>query len=155
MNQQNRTHKTQMTRERFSQLLDAYGGDAKRWPIEERAAALLLVEQSEEARRLQQSALALDSLLDSVQISQPSTKLRQRILAKAHHHTEQVQDAWQWFIQWLIGTTPREHILRPAFALVIPLLLGIVIGFNLASLPEDENRWVEEEINLLALGHKE
>jgi hypothetical protein len=153
MNQQNRTHKTQMTRERFSQLLDAYGGDAKRWPIEERAAALLLLEHSKEARRLQQSALALDSLLDSVQISQPSTMLRQRILAKAHQ--QQVQDAWQWFIQWLIGTTFREHILRPAFALLIPLLLGIVIGFNLASLPEDENSWVEEEINLLALGPME
>lgn len=152
MKKNNHTHQIMMTIERFSQLLDAYGGDAKRWPTEERATALQLLEQSNEARQLQQSALTLDNLLDSVPISSSSTMLRKRILAKIHPMTSQTQDAWQWLVQLMIGTTPREHIWRPAVTLGIPLLLGIVIGLNLAPLPENTNIWIEEEINLLALG---
>jgi hypothetical protein len=152
MTENNNTQKKMMTTERFSQLLDAYGGDTKRWPIEERAAALQLLEQSNDARHLQQSALILDGLLDSVPILPPSTALRERILAQIHPFTSQTQDAWQWLIQLIIGTTPGEHIWRPAVALGIPLLLGIVIGLNLALLPENANMWIEEEISLLALG---
>ncbi len=146
------TDKTMMTIERFSQLLEAYGGEAKRWPIEEQVAMLKLLEQSVEARRLQQSALTLDSLLNSVQISKPSAVLRERIIAQVQPLASQAQDVWQWFIQLIVGTTPREHFWRPAVALVIPLLVGIVIGLNLASLPEDDNGWLEEEVSLLAFG---
>jgi hypothetical protein len=151
MNKQ--TQKMMITIERFSQLLDAYGGDAKRWPLEERAPALKLLEVSSEAYCLQQSAQTLDNLLDSIPISSPTTALRNRIIAKIHKSTKPTKDAWQWLMEWLLGTTPLEHILRPAFALAIPLLLGITIGLNLTALPEiDEQQWVEEEINLLALG---
>ncbi|EDN67173.1 hypothetical protein BGP_5586 [Beggiatoa sp. PS] len=88
--------------------------------------------------------------------------LRQRILTQTQRYTEPAQDAWQWFIHWLMGTTIREHFLRPAFALMIPLLFGMLLGFNLADSPtneslaaESENVWVEEEISLLALGPME
>jgi hypothetical protein len=156
MKPQNHTDKTVMTIERFSYLLEVYGGDTKRWPTPEGAAAQKLLGQSDQARRLQQSALALDRLLDTVQTRQPNAGLRQRILAQIPRPTiKQTQDAWQWFIQWLIGTTPTEHLLRPAFALVIPLLLGIVIGLHLVSIPESENSGIEEEINLLALAPME
>jgi hypothetical protein len=153
MNKKNQT--TTMTIERFSQLLEAYGGNAKRWPKEEQLAALNLLEQSVEARRLQQSSLTLDHLLNSVQISPPSTMLRERILAQVQPLTSQAQDAWQWFIQLIVGTTPSEHFWRPAVALAIPLLLGIVIGLNLASIPTDDNGWIEEEVSLLALDSME
>ncbi|EDN67174.1 conserved hypothetical protein [Beggiatoa sp. PS] len=69
MNLQNIIHQHKITRERFSQLVDAYGGDTKRWPIEKQAAALKLLEESVEARHLQHSASNLDRLLDSVPIS--------------------------------------------------------------------------------------
>jgi hypothetical protein len=149
------TQKMMMTIEQFSQLLDAYGGDVKRWPLEERVAALKLPEVSSEARRLQQAALKLDSLLDRIPISPPTMVLRNRIIAKIHNSTKQSKDVWQWLVEWLLGTTPLEHILRPTFALIIPLLLGITVGLNLTALPEiDEQQWVEEEIyfNLFALG---
>ena len=155
MNQKNHIdQKTIMTIERFSQLLEAYGGKAKRWPIAEQFAALKLLEQSVEARRLQQSALTLDRLLNSVQISPPSAALRERILAQVQPLTLQAQDVWQWFIQLIVGTTPREHVWRPAVALATPLLLGIVIGW-LTPLPEYDNGWLEEEVSLLALGPME
>jgi len=149
MNLQNNIHKYKMTLERFSQLVDAYGSEPKRLPLEELATALKLLEKSIEAHRLQQSASNLDHLLDSVPISVPTAMLRQRILAQ--RYKEPVQDAWQWFIHWLMGTTVREHFLRPAFALMIPLLFGIFLGFNLADYPTDESILFEEEVSLLAL----
>lgn len=163
MNLQNIIHKHKITRERFSQLVDAYGGDTKRWPIKERTAALKLLEESVEARRLQQLASNLDHLLDSVPTSPPTAMLRQRILTQTQrYYTEPAQDAWQWFIHWLMGTTVREHFLRPAFALMIPLLFGMLLGFNLSNSPGEDNKnlaatsvWVEEEISLLALGPME
>lgn len=160
MNLQNIIHKHKITPERFSQLADAYGGETKRWPIKERAAALKLLEESVDARRLQQSASNLDHLLDSVPISPPTAMLKQRILAQTQRYTEPAQDAWQWFIHWLMGTTIREHFLRPAFALMIPLLFGMLLGFNLVDSPTNESLaaesvWVEEEISLLALGPME
>jgi len=162
MNLQNIIHQHKITREQFSQLVDAYGGDTKRWPIEKQAAALKLLEESVEARHLQCSASNLDHLLDSVPISPPTAMLRQRILTQTQRYTEPAQDAWQWFIHWLMGTTIREHFLRPAFALMVPLLFGMLLGFNLADSPtneslaaESENVWVEEEISLLALGPME
>lgn len=162
MNLQNIIHKHKITLKRFSQLVDAYGGDTKRWPIKERTAALKLLKESTEAHRLQQSALNLDHLLDSVPISPPTAMLKQRILAQTQRYTEPTQDAWQWFIHWLMGTTVREHFLRPAFALIVPLLFGLLLGFNLANSPSptndnlaDESVWVEEEISLLALSPME
>jgi len=39
-----------MTLQRLQQLLDAYGANPERWPLEERAAALALLEHSTEAQ---------------------------------------------------------------------------------------------------------
>lgn len=142
-----------ITHQRFSQLLDTYGGNSKRWPLAERAAALKLLEESTEACRLQQAALNLDKLLDSISIAPPTVKLRQLILDQ--HYKEPVQDAWQCFIQWFIGTSVREHFLRPAFMLVIPLIFGILLGLNLETASMDENMLFAEEVNLLALSSTE
>jgi len=141
------------TIERFSQLIDSYGAEVKRWPVDERVAALKLLETSETARHLQQSALNLDNLLDDTQILKPSPQLRNRILNTIKIKPR--KEAWQWLGEWLMGTTLHEHILRPAFAVILPLLLGISLGLNLNSMPESEQTWFEEEINLLALGPME
>ncbi|MBE9561672.1 MAG: hypothetical protein IMF12_02240 [Proteobacteria bacterium] len=142
-----------ITNQRFSQLLDIYGGNSNHWPVEERAAALKLLQESAEAYRLQQAALNLDNLLDSVPISSPTAMLRQRILDQ--HYKEPIQDAWQWFVQWLMGTSVREHFLRPALVFVIPLVFGIFLGLNLETASMDENMLFAEEVNLLALSSTE
>ena len=142
-----------ITNQRFSQLLDSYGGNSNHWPIEERAAALKLLQESAEAYSLQQAALNLDNLLDSVPILSPTAMLRQRILAQ--HYKEPVQDAWQWFVQWLMGTSIREHFLRPALVFMIPLVFGIFLGLNLETASMDENMLFAEEVNLLALSSTE
>jgi hypothetical protein len=115
--------------QQFARLVESYGGEAKRWPPEYRTAAHHLLHHSATARRLQEAALALDNLLDTVQISPPSPRLRQRILANVRRTATTTHDIWQRFLQWIIGTTPTEHLWRPAVTFVLPLLLGILLGF--------------------------
>lgn len=49
---------------RFESLIEACGASADRWPLGERAAALALLRQSEEARHLRRRAARLDAALD-------------------------------------------------------------------------------------------
>lgn len=55
-----------MRLDRLTSLIDAYGADPERWPADERAAALLLLAESAEARAYAEDAAALDALLDRV-----------------------------------------------------------------------------------------
>ncbi len=50
--------------DRLRELLEAYGAEPGRWPARERAAALTLLAENEDARRLQRQAAAIDGLLD-------------------------------------------------------------------------------------------
>lgn len=118
-----------MEEQQFARLVESYGGETKRWPPEYRRAAHQLLHHSTTARRLQEAALALDNLLDTVQISPPSPRLRQRILANVRRTATTTHDIWQRFLQWIIGTTPTEHLWRPAVTFVLPLLLGVLLGF--------------------------
>jgi hypothetical protein len=62
---------TTMNEDRLREILDAYGGDASRWPSGERAAALQLLARSATARAAHLEAMALDGLLarDSADVS--------------------------------------------------------------------------------------
>jgi hypothetical protein len=53
-----------MKLDRFTELLDAYGAEPRRWPSGERGAAQALLEVSAEARARLAAAAALDALLD-------------------------------------------------------------------------------------------
>lgn len=50
--------------DRLRSLIDAYGAEPARWPADERAAALLLLANSAEARAYAQDAGVLDAMLD-------------------------------------------------------------------------------------------
>lgn len=126
---QRKTDDVRIDEQQFAYLLEAYGGDLKRWPQEYQVAALQLLQHSESAQRLRQAALALDKLLDTVPVPPPSPWLRQRILATARQTATTTQDIWQRFLQWVIGTTPTEYLWRPAVTFLLPLGLGILIGF--------------------------
>jgi hypothetical protein len=73
-----------MNAERFSQLVEAYGADARRWPVAEReAAAAFRLARPDEAARLLAEADALDALLDAAPHPVVSYALRERVLAAA------------------------------------------------------------------------
>lgn len=73
-----------MNAERFSQLVEAYGADARRWPVADREAAeAFRAAQPNEAMRLLAEADAVDALLDAAPRPVVSAALRERVLAGA------------------------------------------------------------------------
>ena len=72
-----------MTYERFEHLADAYGGDLRRWPADQRAFAESLVAADPAARVLLDEAAALDALLDASPSVAPSADLTARVLRAA------------------------------------------------------------------------
>ncbi|PMS35501.1 hypothetical protein C0Z20_17835 [Trinickia symbiotica] len=73
-----------MTPERFGEIVQAYGGDARRWPAQERASAESWAAQHRHAARaLLDEAERLDAYLARDLIADPSCALERRILADA------------------------------------------------------------------------
>lgn len=72
-----------MTIERFAALVDAYGGDRRRWPAAEQDAALALLANDPRARALLAEARALDDALDGEPAPALSPALRATVLAAA------------------------------------------------------------------------
>lgn len=74
---------TTMTRERFENLADAYGGDLRRWPEAERVAGRALAAADPRAAALLLEADAVDALLDSAPRLAASHALREQVIAAA------------------------------------------------------------------------
>ena len=73
-----------MNRERFEELVQAYGGEVSRWPEPERdAAALLMTAEPEFARTVLTQADELDAMLDVWRPAPASAALIESILATA------------------------------------------------------------------------
>jgi hypothetical protein len=101
-----------MDRERFEHLLTAYGGDFRRWPAEERAAAAVFVAQSADAAAALIDAKALDAALDQARTEAGDTsQLAARILAQAPR-------AQPWLDR------------RAMLALAACAVFGVVLGYG-------------------------
>ncbi|MBU1324627.1 MAG: hypothetical protein KJ676_05250 [Alphaproteobacteria bacterium] len=72
-----------MERERFETLAGTHGGDLRRWPEAERAAAERLLARTPDLRSALDAAAALDALLDASPTPWPSQALRDRVIAAA------------------------------------------------------------------------
>lgn len=134
---------------RFSQLIDAYGGDSQRWPKEERVAALDFLPHSEQARLLQQQALRLDLLLAVLPEISASATLEQRILNSVQKPTpETVPSPWQTWLQRLWDRYWGQETWRMAVICGLPLLIGVAVGISLpAESNKAHNTQVAEEID--------
>ncbi|SJM35840.1 hypothetical protein [Mesorhizobium delmotii] len=75
-----------MTPERFSELVAAYGGSPRRWPENERAAALdFIAANPTQAEVALAPAAELDDLLSRHRVAAPDGALARRIIATAPH----------------------------------------------------------------------
>ena len=81
-----------MTTADFERLLDVYGSDRTRWPVEARASAGQLVARDKAARRLLAEAEALDRTLERAPLPSLAEEaaLADRILAAAHRSPRMV-----------------------------------------------------------------
>jgi len=116
-----------MTAERLREILDAYGASPNRWPPEERTAAVLLLDNSEDARAAHAEAMRLDIVLDHANAPPPSPELADRLhLQGAKQRTLWARIATR-LPGWLTGSGTQPGALRPvSFALT--MVLGVLIG---------------------------
>jgi len=126
-----------MNLQRFSQMLDAYGGDPRRWSENERAAALDFLQHSEQARVLQQQALRLDQLLAVLPEVSASATLEQRIFNSIKSPVSEPLPAWQIRLQALWEQYFSDSGWRVVAACGLPLLVGVAVGL---ALPTNQNR---------------
>jgi anti-sigma factor RsiW len=123
-----------MDRERFEQLVEAYGADPARWPADLRAAAEAAA-ASPEAGEALRAARALDQALDSFDSEPPSLALRQRILARA----PRPRSAPAWRLGrafWLSGA-------GLAAACAVGVVVGVSLGGAMATSASQADRDTE------------
>lgn len=72
-----------MTPDRFADLIAAYGARPDRWPVEERAAALLLADRDPACAAQLQRERALDAMLDRHSVPLPRGSMVSALLSAA------------------------------------------------------------------------
>lgn len=143
-----------MTVDAFEQLLDAFGGDARRWPADQRDAARALLAAEPDARRLHAEACALDKVMAFASAPSPARldALLDRVVAATEAHPATAADPSPQLarsgkpvtakvieLQHPVATgsrkaqslPPRRSIAtgwRAAAALAGALMLGVAVG---------------------------
>jgi hypothetical protein len=106
-----------MTRARFEAMAQAYGGEAARWPADERdAAALLMSSEPDFAREVLAKAAVLDAALDAFRSPPLPSSLRDEVLATAPKAPR-----WAWL-------SPAAVAAGLAAACAAGVIVGVVIS---------------------------
>jgi len=133
--------------QRFSEIIMAYGGNPQHWAAHEREAALQMLQQSSEAKRLQKEALALDVLLDVAPMPHLSNALRKRIFKATRPPLS------QQLLQWLFN--PSTLRLATAFAFPF-LIVGITwIAMPSSQLTNETRNAFAQDVSFVALLEEE
>ena len=118
-----------MTPGRLRMLLDSYGAATGRWPAQERAAALALIESSDAARAAYREAARHDELLDRMPEAELSPALAQRMAALPLPRAG------------LIARLTRAPTSAPRIvwqgAVAAAAIMGIAVGMTLSALVLD------------------
>lgn len=116
-----------MDAERFSQLVEAYGADARRWPVAEREAGeAFRLTRADVAARLLAEADAVDALLDAAPRAAVSHALRERVLAAAAGAGLKARGP-------LFGFRPRRMAWLSGGAFAAAACAGIIAGQTLTT----------------------
>jgi hypothetical protein len=121
---------------RFGELLDAYGGDPRRWPEAEREAALALLGASPVARAQQQAAARVDAGLDAYMVTAPSALLRAALIASGTNRRR----GWRVALTELWRDLGGWQLAGPAFAasLALGALLPMWLDEAATDLPDED-----------------
>jgi hypothetical protein len=118
---------SELSRDRFRALADAYGGDVARWPTPEReAAARLMAAQPDFVRAVLASASRLDAALDDWRPQAASAQLREAIVAAATARARPRSRLFVWAARLATGA-----------ALAAACASGVMAGMLLSSSVRD------------------
>lgn len=123
----------------FETWLLCHGGDLNQWPLNLRTQGLQLIEHSQEAQTLWQRAQTLDQLLDGFTCAPVIRSLHDKLI-------ERVAAA---SIPWYKKYLSWQFAWRPAIAFLIPLCLGLLVGW-LSAIKHTESN-AQNELMLLAV----
>lgn len=119
-----------MSSKRIEELLSAYGADSRRWPENERARALALMERLPELRTLVEEARGLDVQLDRKQEPVSSAGLA-RVSARIENSLSYPRPIREGAgLMTSIGTWFAEAIWPRAAAFAGVAMIGIIIGLS-------------------------
>lgn len=117
-----------LTLKRLERLLEAYGGNPRRWPADERAAGEALLESSARAREMQAEALKADAWLDAAPSpARASGQLKAAILAACRGSTSTTRTT-RWKAVWTELLAEIGGWRPTGAALAASLMLGIIVG---------------------------
>lgn len=136
------TSTTIMTLSEFERLLDVYGGDRTRWPVDARAAAAQLVARDRAAQRLLSESVALDRVLERAPLPSLAVEaaLADRIVVAAQRSPriisigDPVPGSERDTARVGSSTAHRRGVLpadlRKAAVLAASLMIGVYIGLS-------------------------
>jgi hypothetical protein len=168
-----------MNSHRFTQIIDAYGSRAERWPQDEREAMQQHISIHAAAQQYLHSQISLDALLDAdlgvdlgvdlganlaadltadfgADARQPALQRRRleaRIMANLPPAlpTRQDDSLADRLLAWLLPGRNRGDFWRPTLVACLPLLVGLAIGSNVSLETQDDSYTWDEEVYLLGL----
>lgn len=133
---------TIMTLAEFERLLDVYGGDRTRWPVDARAAAAQLVARDLAAQRLLSESVALDRVLERAPLPSLAVEaaLADRIVTAAQRSPriisvgDPASESERNTARVGSSTVRRRGVvpadLRKAAVLAASLMVGVYIGLS-------------------------
>jgi hypothetical protein len=164
-----------MNSHRFTQIIDAYGSRAERWPQDEREAMQQYISIHASAQQYLHSQISLDALLDAdlgvdlganlatglaadfgAETSQPSLqqkRLEARIMANLPPAFPTCQDGSlaDRLLAWLLPGRNKGDFWRPTLVACLPLMVGLAIGSNVSLETQDDSYTWDEQVYLLGL----
>jgi hypothetical protein len=140
------TEQPELSLERFSALVEAYGGELSRFPERERAAAKELLRSSREAQQLLAAASVFDSLLASAKLDLPSPEL-ERELAQIPARFPQQRSK----LRLLPFRTPARAGLAAAAAVLLGLLGGQLNPVDAPSTDSNDSLSTGDQADIAAL----
>lgn len=142
----------ELTSQRFARLLASYGADPVRWPDAERAAALSFLDDNVSARAMLREAMELDQWLQSPASQVPTfAGLEARLLQ--HRLPLATRSTLERLLAWLLPAHSFElgQLWRPLAVACLPLVIGLLVGFQVELVPEVYATTLEEELYLISL----
>lgn len=142
----------ELSAQRFARLLACYGADPVHWPDAERAAAQTFLDNNVSARAMLREAMALDHWLQSPASQAPAfTGLEARLLQRKLPSA--TRGAVERLLAWLLPAPGLELRLlwRPVAVACLPLVIGLLVGFQVELAPEAYATSLEEELYLISL----
>jgi hypothetical protein len=124
----------EMTEARLLEIIAGHGSRPDRWPREERAAALALLDASPAAREALADATRLDVMLDRHPVPPVSLALQSRIAAIPERRHETLAGVFRSF--WPFGA-----LWRPAGGLAAAAIIGLMVGIGT---PQDEGTQITQ-----------